>query len=126
MEKVELPIVGKSYYAYLGGDITPSAQTKVVITDIIDSDEFAACDPDDYKAWKCHTTAYATEEFYNPSTDYFIKAIDKDNDNKYIFVRTKDGRWFSYGNSISYDLRLDNTGKLTEGLSNFLKCTSLY
>ena len=108
--KQPVPEVGKEYYAFDDGKISPSRLEIVKIIEVI---PFSACtDLELMGRWsdeviECYWL-YATE------TDYFIKAAY--NDETAYFVRTTDGGWFSLG---WFGSRLDIDGHLYEKMAAY-------
>lgn len=92
----KLPEIGKFYDCYDDGKIHDSRKYLVRITNIISFSEISS---DIFKKWEEYKEEY--NWLFAEETDYFIIADSyergKDNISESIFVRTKDGEWFSMG-----------------------------
>lgn len=102
----ELPKIGEIYNCFDDGKIKESRRYTVTIKEIV---PFKKIDKETLKEWKEEVkTCYW---LYDNETDYFIKT-EGGYDNE-IFVRTKDGGWFSI---IGGSARLDIDGSLMESI----------
>lgn len=90
-----LPLIGNTYDCYDDGKITPSRRYDVIIRDIV---SFEKAKEEIILEWNYNLTNY--HWLFSESTDYFLIADSYEQDDvvtKSIFVRTKDGGWFSFG-----------------------------
>tara|TARA_R110000851_G_scaffold172952_4_gene319236 strand:+ start:509 stop:841 length:333 start_codon:yes stop_codon:yes gene_type:complete len=110
MEKV--PKINKTYNCFDDGKISHSRLYTVDIKEIV---PFEMIDDDTLKHWK--QTVEECYWLYAKETDYFIKTENGENGDA-VFVRTKDGGWFSIGNIMNSG-RLDVDGKLIEILNSY-------
>jgi len=86
---MNLPVLNKTYNCFDDGKIRESRLYQVVINKIVPFNEIG---PNLLSMWKdevktCHW-------LFKSTTDYFIFTTNEDN-NSEVFVRTKDGDWFS-------------------------------
>lgn len=109
-KKQPIPEVGKEYYAFDDGKISPSRLEVVKIIELI---PFAECTDSELKTtWEENVTECYW--LYDTETDYFVKAA-YDDETTY-FVRTTDGGWFSLG---WFGSRLDIDGSLYEKMKEY-------
>lgn len=106
-----IPEIGKTYNCFDDGKINHSRLYTVYIKEVIPFDKID------------HTTLIEWEEqakqcdwLFSKETDFFIKTEDGE-DGDAVFVRTKNGGWFSIGNFMNSG-RLDVSGKLTKMLND--------
>jgi hypothetical protein len=96
--------INKVYDYFDDGKIKYSRKIPVKITEIIPFDK---ADSEIIELWK--EDAFSCEWLYAKETDYFIKGdlyISDDKVEEIIFVRTKDGGWFSldfWAGSLDFD-----------------------
>lgn len=102
-----VPEVGKRYHFFDDGKSSPSRHYIYEVTKVTPFNKMRKRGVK--SRWKedvndCHW-------LYAPSTDYFVEAFNVSYpDEKLIFCRTIDGRWFSFGNFLGDGL-LDVTGE---------------
>jgi len=108
--------IGKTYNAFDDGKVKESRRYEVIIKEII---PFNDIDMDTFKIW--NNESKECDWLYAETTDYFIIADngEEENNGKEVFVRTKDGGWFSMGFLNSG--RLDVDGSLTQRSNEYLK-----
>lgn len=104
MDKAKVPVVGKEYSYFDDGKINESRHDIATITEVI---PYKDIDTQTKTEWvvefnNCHW-------LYSKNTDYFIKSHLINANVDVVFVRTKDGGWFSLG---WWGGRLDIDGKL--------------
>jgi 16S rRNA U516 pseudouridylate synthase RsuA-like enzyme len=105
----EIPKIGQTYNCFDDGKIRHSRLYTVKVKEVI---EFDKIDKPTLELWQ-----EAVKECYwlfSKETDYFIKT-ENGEDGDAIFVRTKDGGWFSTGDFMNSG-RLDVDGELTKCL----------
>lgn len=88
---MKLPTKNVVYYHFDGGKVHKNRQYKVLIKDIV---LFKDIDQETLALWAKEVNDCAW--LYAKKTDYFIQG-ELDNDEKVIYCRTKDQRWFSLG-----------------------------
>lgn len=94
-----IPTVGKSYRCFDDGKVRFSRCYVAKITEVLGFMEFRRKYPSAFTMW-----VNVSKECYwlfARSTDKFVIRDEYDDDNEHIFdvfVRTKDGGWFSFGN----------------------------
>lgn len=105
-DKKPLPKVGKKYFAYDDGKLSPSREYRV---EILQVSNYEALSDEVKELWQ--ENVIQGYWLYAPESDWFIKAINEDNVVEW-FVRTKDGGWFSFSDHLLTYGRLDVTGEL--------------
>jgi hypothetical protein len=107
----EIPKIGQTYNCFDDGKISHSRLYTVDVKEIVSFDKIDNITLEEWKSQveECHW-------LYAKETDYFIKTINGE-DEEEVFIRTKDGGWFSMGNFMNSG-RLDVDGKLTERLNS--------
>lgn len=108
-----IPEIGKKYHCFDDGKITFSRHYIVKIDEVLNYMKFKKKYPNEFKQY-CET---AKDHYwlYSRQTDKFIITYKGENDELGVFVRTKQGGWFSIGNYFNSG-ELDVTGKLWENL----------
>lgn len=94
-DMVFMPVVGREYDYFDDGKISETRRRNIIITDII---SFECIDDIIKKQW-IDEVVYC-DWLYAETTDYFVigEFLPYDaEDEPCIFVRTKDGGWFSLG-----------------------------
>lgn len=105
----QIPEIGKEYNAFDDGKIRPSRLYKVLVKAII---PFTEIDQKTKELWELEVEQCYW--LYNKETDYFIITDNyEDEDQIEVFVRTKDGGWFSMGEFLGGG-RLDVDEELFE------------
>lgn len=106
----EVPKVGQTYNCFDDGKINHSRLYTVDVKEIIAFHKINKETKDNWEEQvkQCYW-------LYAKETDFFIKT-ENGEDGDAVFVRTKDGGWFSLGNFMNIG-RLDVEGKLTEMLN---------
>lgn len=99
MNKQALPELGKRYHFFEDGKSGPSRHYIVEITEIIPFEEMI-----DEELLDIYDAEVEEADFlYAPETDYFVygRKVLLDNtldmEDKFIFIRTNYGGWFSFG-----------------------------
>lgn len=120
MNKQALPEVGKRYHFFEDGKSGPSRHYIVEITKIIPFEEIT-----DGELLDTYDTEVDECDFlFAPETDYFVygrKVLPNnvlDMNDEFIFIRTHDGGWFSFG-KFWYDGELDVTGEIYKRVSEW-------
>lgn len=108
-----VPEVGKKYHCFDDGKITFSRHYIVEITEILPYMEFKRKYPKQFRQYL--ETSKQCYWLYSRSTDYFAVCSDGENHEIDVFVRTKQGGWFSIGGFMNSGI-LDVTGKIWENL----------
>ena len=105
--KKEIPKIGKTYNCFDDGKINLSRLYTVDVKELI---PFNKIDEVVLEQWK--EQKKQSYWLFAPETDYFIKT-ENGEDGDAVFVRTKDGGWFSIGDFMNSG-RLDIDGSLTK------------
>lgn len=108
---MEIPKINKTYNCFDDGKIRESRLYTVDVKEII---PFDMIDRDTLDDWKDEVERCFW--LYEKETDYFIKT-ENGEDGDAVFVRTKNGGWFSIGGFMNSG-RLDVDGTLTKYLEN--------
>lgn len=106
-----IPKVAQTYNCFDDGKVSLSRLYTVDVKQVI---AFNKIDKKTLEDWK--EEVYSCHWLYAKETDYFIKT-ENGEDGDAVFVRTKDGGWFSIGNFMNSG-RLDVDGELMEILNN--------
>lgn len=101
-----IPKIGQIYNCFDDGKISHSRLYHVTIKDLI---PFNKIDSITLENWQ--NVVEVCDWLFAEKTDYFITTEDTED----IFVRTKDGGWFSIGSFLNSG-RLDVDGELTHRL----------
>jgi len=107
----EVPKINQTYNCFDDGKISHSRLYTVDVKEVV---SFDMIDEDILKEWEKEVKQCYW--LYLEKTDYFIKT-ENGEDGDAVFVRTKDGGWFSIGGFMNSG-RLDIDGELTEILNN--------
>lgn len=105
-----IPKVGKTYNCFDDGKISHSRLYTVDVKNVV---AFHKIDNETKKQWK-----EQVEQFYwlyDKETDFFV-FTENGEDGNAVFVRTKNGGWFSLGDFFNSGM-LDVDGELTEILN---------
>jgi hypothetical protein len=115
-----VPQVGMKYHCFDDGKITFSRHYIVKITEVLGQMAFKRKYPEYFKMWledskRCYW-------LYARTTDKFVVtgSLGDANDQIEVFVRTKQGGWFSFSMSFLGSGRLDVTGKLWDNLLSYI------
>lgn len=108
-----IPEIGKTYHCFDDGKITFSRHYIVKIDEVLNYMKFKKKYPNEFKQY-CET---AKDRYWllSRQTDKFIITYKGENDELGVFVRTKQGGWFSIGDYFNSG-ELDVTGKIWENL----------
>lgn len=106
----DVPKIGNTYNCFDDGKITHS---RLYTVDVVEVIPFNQIDKETLTNWKEEINQCYW--LYAKKTDYFVKT-ENGEDGDAVFVRTKDGGWFSIGQFMNSG-RLDVDGKLTEILN---------
>ena len=109
-----IPEIGKKYHCFDDGKITFSRHYIVKIDEVLNYMKFKKKYPNEFKQY-CKT---AKDHYwlYSRQTDKFIIIYKGENDELGVFVRTKQGGWFSFSSSFLYCGDLDINGKIWDSL----------
>ena len=111
--KMPVPEVGKKYHCFDDGKIRFSRHYIVEISEVLSYCAFKKKYP---KLFKKYTSLVKMCYWlYAKSTDFFVVCEKGENGEPAVFVRTKDGGWFSIGDFINSG-ELDVTGELWKDL----------
>lgn len=107
---MDIPKINTTYNCFDDGKISESRLYTVDVKEII---PFAEIDEETLNEWK--DKVKQCYWLYEKETDYFIKTENGENgeDGDAVFVRTKNGGWFSIGGFMNSG-RLDVDGTLTK------------
>lgn len=108
-----VPEVGKRYHCFDDGKITFSRHYIVKIDEVLNYMEFKRKYPEEFQQYI--TVARRCYWLYSNSTDKFVVTHNGENDELGVFVRTKQGGWFSIGDYFNSG-ELDATGKIWDNL----------
>jgi hypothetical protein len=113
-----VPEVGKEYYIFDDGKLSPSRHFIAKITAVLPFEKVINLESQLYKAWE--ENIMEAHWLFAQDTDYFVKAESSYDENPLFFVRTIDGGWFS----IDYPncwmgARLDIDGELYKSMNEF-------
>ena len=109
----KIPKVGEKYHCFDYGKITFSRHYIVKIDEVLGHMAFKRKYPNQFEQY-CQT-AKECYWLYSRRTDKFVITYKGENDELGVFVRTKQGGWFSIGNFFNCGA-LDTTGKMWENL----------
>jgi len=112
-----IPEVGKRYHCFDDGKITFSRHYIVEVSRVIGYMEFKRDYPELFKSYleeskRCYW-------LYSRRSDKFVICDEGEDGNPEVFVRTKQGGWFSIGDFFNSG-RLDVTGRLWENLLKWI------
>lgn len=108
-----VPEVGKKYHCFDDGKKTFSRHYIIEVSEVLGHNAFKRKYPELFKRY----LEVSKEDYwlYSRSTDKFIVTEKGENNERGVFVRTKDGGWFSIGEWFNSG-ELDVTGKVWEYL----------
>ena len=108
-----VPEVGRRYHCFDDGKITLSRHYIVRIDEVLDHMAFKRKYPELFQRYI--ETAKNHYWLYSRRTDKFVVTHDGENHELGVFVRTKQGGWFSIGDYFNSGT-LDVTGRLWDGI----------
>lgn len=105
-----VPEVGKRYHCFDDGKIRFSRHYIIKVDEVLNHMAFKK----KYPEWFQKYTEVAKEHYwlYSRRSDKFVITYKGENDEFGVFVRTKQGGWFGFGNGWWNSGRLDATGEL--------------
>ena len=111
----QVPEVGKKYHFFDDGKITFSRHYIYEVCDVVGHMQFKRQYPEHFRIWRKEVKRCYW--LYSSHSDKFIiaKRHECEDNSIYVFVRTKQGEWFSIGGFLDSGL-LDVTGKLWDEL----------
>ena len=109
----QIPEIGKTYNCFDDGKITTS---RLYTVDVVSVIPFENIDKDTLSEWR--ELVEECDWLFAKETDYFIKTENGEDGNA-VFVRTKDGGWFSLGQFMNSGI-LDVDGELTAILTGLI------
>lgn len=108
-----IPIIGKKYHCFDDGKISLSRHYIVEVSEILGHMAFKKKYPELFQTYlDASKNCYW---LYSRSTDYFVICEHGENDEIAVFVRTKQGGWFSIGDWFNSG-ELDIDGSLWNSL----------
>lgn len=118
-----VPVLNSVYNCFSDGKIKESRRCKFKVIEII---PFSEIDLEIKQIWL--EEIEQCENLYNPITDFIIKACsvndDGENidlDDEYLFCRTLNQGWFSFGRAFWDSYEMDYDGSLYENMLKFEK-----
>ena len=107
-----IPQVGKRYHCFDDGKITFSRHYIVKVSEVLGHMAFKKKYPELFNIWREQSKDHYW--LYSRSSDKFV--ITKNDDSEYteVFVRTKQGGWFSFSESFLCGGKLDVTSEVDE------------
>ena len=112
-----VPEVGKKYHCFDDGKIRFSRHYIVEISEILGYCAFRKKYPELFKNYT--SLAKRCYWLYAKSTDFFVVCEHGEDNGMEVFVRTKDGGWFSIGGFMNSG-ELDVTGNLWKDLAEHI------
>lgn len=111
-----IPQIGKKYHCFDDGKITFSRHYIIEVVDVLGHMSFKKKYPKEFEIWL--EESKSCYWLYARSTDKFViaKTIDEPDSPTQVFVRTKQGGWFSFSSSFLYCGDLDINGKIWDSL----------
>ena len=112
-----IPEVGKRYHCFDDGKVTPSRHFIVEVTEVLGHQQFKKKYPEEFKQYR--EAVKDCYWLYSTHSDKFIIVEHGEENERGVYVRTKQGEWFGIGNIFNAG-RIDVTGRLwNKLLENF-------
>ena len=108
-----VPEAGKRYHCFNDGKITFSRHYIIEVYEVLDFMQFKRKYPEMVKKYIDATKGHYW--LYIRRTDKFVVAFEGENNECVVYIRTKDGSWFSISGWLN-SAELDVTGKLWDNL----------
>ena len=110
-----IPKVGNRYHCFDDGKITFSRHYIIKVTEVLGQMQFKRKYPEAFNQWLKESKS--DYWIFSRSSDKFIITNIEETNNTEIFVRTKQGGWFSIGYPLPLTGgKLDVTGRIWDGL----------
>lgn len=106
-----IPKVGKKYHCFDDGKITFSRHYVIEVLEVLGQMSFKKKYPELFRRWLIESKDHYW--LFSRSTDKYVVSNTSPTQ---VFVRTKQGGWFSFSDNYLYSGELDITGKVWESL----------